>query len=119
MFQSLCNLPIDYRPILAYNIDNERNKAARREVNIMTNNELIAIATKTANEILSKRSAETGEKIEVVVTKARNNGAHIRAVTKSMNRLGIEEVSQIGYNCTVYAIAGKNKIIEKIKRWYA
>lgn len=97
----------------------KKNKAARREVNIMTNNELIAIATKTANEILSKRSAETGEKIEVVVTKARNNGAHIRAVTKSMNRLGIEEVSQIGYNCTVYAIAGKNKIIEKIKRWYA
>lgn len=39
---------------MAYNIDNERNKAARREVNIMTNNELIAIATKTANEILSK-----------------------------------------------------------------
>lgn len=75
----------------------------------MTNNELISIATKTANEILGKRSAETGEKIEVVVTKAQNNGAHIRAFTKSMNRLGIEEVSQIGYNCTVYAIAGKTK----------
>lgn len=85
----------------------------------MTNNELIAIATKTANDIFSKRSSKTGENIEVTVTKAKNNGAHIHAVTKEMNRYGFEEVTQIGYNCTVYAITGEDKIIEKIRKWYA
>lgn len=84
----------------------------------MTNNELISIANKTATDIFNKRSAETGEIFNVKVTKINNNGANIHVTIKEMNRHGFEESFQIGTNCSVYAIAGKSKIIEKIQKWY-
>lgn len=84
----------------------------------MTNNELISIATKTATNIFNKRSAETGEAFNVKVNKINNNGANIHVTTKEMNRHGFEEFFQVGMNCAVYAIAGENKITEKIQKWY-
>ena len=85
----------------------------------MKNAELIKLARKTAEEIFAARAARTKEKFVINIRPIDHNGAFICAkvvIPSHDNRA--TEYWQVGFNCDVYAIAGRENIIKTIKSMY-
>lgn len=78
----------------------------------MKNNELVAMVI----EAVEKRFA--GRQVKITVTPVKHNSVHICVKDVFVNRNGDKEVNQIGQNLTVYAVAGKTNILNKISNWY-
>ena len=74
----------------------------------MENNELVSYVYDAVDAIF------TGRDVIIKVTPIRYNGVcvSVKERTESGN------FNQIGYNLTVYALSGKENILNKIKRWY-
>ena len=89
----------------------------------MTNAELVKLAEETLKEIVSGWECERGY-YNVTVKPTKHNGAFCRVCHVSEEPLtGSDKTyiseGQIGYNPTVYAIAGEENIKKKLTNWYA
>lgn len=78
----------------------------------MKNNELVAMVI----EAVEKRFA--GRQVKITVTPIKHNGVSVCVKDEFVNRNGDKEFNQIGQNLTVYAVAGKENILNKINNWY-
>ena len=88
----------------------------------MTNAELVKLAEETLKEIVSGWECERGY-YKVTVKPTKHNGAFCRVCHVSEEPLiGSDKTyiseGQIGYNPTVYAIAGEENIKKKLTNWY-
>lgn len=79
----------------------------------MKNSDLIKISQEVVNSIFDP------EKYLITISPIPYNGAHIcvKEIVNSPYRK-YTEYYQVGFNCKVYAISGKENIIRKIKKSY-
>ena len=78
----------------------------------MTNTALIALVSEELRNIFDEK------KYKIVVKPARHNGAFIRVAEIIRLQDHPAEYYQVGFNCRVYAIAGAESIVKKIKFMY-
>ena len=82
----------------------------------MKNVELIALAKEIVEGIFSEKKKMGTVKIDVKSTD--HNGAFVRVCDIVDNPNGYKEYWQIGSNCEVFAIAGKDNIVKKLNMMY-
>lgn len=81
----------------------------------MKNTELLKIANETTRQIFKN---EEDVKIDVKSIPANGAFIHVSRVSKGGGICNYPTCSQIGFNCKVYAIAGKENVIKKIHLMY-